>query len=121
MKLWEEYLSEGAPITGYLNYMEDRMKIMMIHKKGMVKCFNRFKNNPKKMKKLIGTYQCELPVLQGTVQRLNNAAEKCSNTQFPEKCQTFYTQLIPKLEYKIKFNNAQIDTLNRKMGLTKYD
>lgn len=121
MKLWETYLIEGAPITGYTNYMEDRLKIMMLHKQGMMKCFNRFKANPNQMKKLMGMYKCEIPVLNKTIGRLRTAAEKCTNTKFPEKCESFYTQLIPKLEYKIKFNNAQMDTLKRKMGLTKYD
>lgn len=120
MKLWKQYL-EQAPITGYANYMEDRMKIMILHKKGMMGCFNKFKANPNQMKKLSGMYQCELPILNGTIQKLRTASEKCANTQFPEKCESFYTQLIPKLEYKIKFNTAQLDTLKRKMGLTKYD
>jgi hypothetical protein len=121
MKLWQKYLHEQAPITGYMNYMEDRMKIMVLHKASMTKCFEKFKMVPNQMKRNMGIYQCETPVLESTIQRLQAASQKCANTQFPEKCETFYTQLIPKLEYKIKFNAAQLDTLKRKMGLTSYD
>lgn len=127
MNILESYLSflnkveEQAPVTGFMNYMEDRMKIMNMHKVGMMKCFNKFKAQQNQLKKNLGMYQCEIPVLEGTISRLQSASQKCTNTKFPEKCEVFYNGLIPKLEYKIKFNKAQLDTIKRKMGLTKYD
>jgi len=118
--LWKIYLEQSSTL-GFRNYLNDRMNIMQSHSIGMTKCFNKNKLNPNKFKRLINTYKCENVVLESTIQKLRNASEKCQNTQFPEKCEEFYNHLIPKLEYKIKFNNSQIDSLNRKAGLTKYD
>ena len=121
MKLWEQYLMEQSPVVGYMNYMEDRMKIMTLSKQSMNKCLIKFRKIPNAMKRHLATYQCEIPVLEETIQRIRSASEKCENTKFPEKCSEFYNQLIPKLEYKIKFNKSQNDTLRRKLGIADYD
>jgi hypothetical protein len=124
MNLLESYLSyleEQSPIMGYMNYMEDRYKIMGIHTVAMTKCFRKFGVIPDPMKKRLRIYECENPVIEDTIQKIRGASEKCENTKFPEKCSEFYNGLIPKLEYKLKFNKSQIDTLNRKTGNLKYD
>ena len=121
MKLWEEYLNEQSPIVGYLNYMDDRMKIMTVHKQNINKCFLKFRKISNTMKRHLYTYQCEIPILENTIQKIKSSSEKCENTKFPEKCSEFYNGLIPKLEYKINFNKSQCDTLKRKLGVNKYD
>lgn len=120
MKMWRQYFQEQS-IAGYFNYMEDRMKIMSIYKVEMNGCFNKSRMIENRKKKYLNLYQCEIPVIENTIQRIRSASGKCESSQYPEKCQEFYNQLIPKLEYKIKFNNAQSATLNRKLGTLNYD
>lgn len=120
MKMWRQYFQEQS-IVGFSNYMEDRMRIMSIYKVQMNECFNKSKKTKNKNQRLLNLYQCEIPIIENTIQRIRSASGKCENSQFPERCQEFYNQLIPRLEYKIKFNNAQSVTLNRKLGILNYD
>jgi len=122
MKILKEYLSyiQHEQITGYFNYMEDRMKIMQKHNVGMSACFNRTKKITDKFKRGLSLYNCEIGILNRTIEQLSSAKDKCNNTQFPEKCEQFYDQLVPKFQWKIKFNTEQINNIKRKAGMIKY-
>jgi len=121
MRLWRQYFKEQTSITGYMNYMEDRYRIMTPYKLSIEKCLRKFVNISDSKKRHIEMYKCENSAIEDTISKIRTASEKCENSQFPEKCRDFYNHIVPDLEYKLKFNNSQVDNLSRKAGLIKYD